>query len=37
MWDPKEEVDYLLNLNLSDDEYKKIFYENAQKLFNIAL
>lgn len=37
MWDPKEEVDYLLKLNLSEDEYKKIFYENAQKLFNISL
>ncbi len=37
MWDPRSEADYLLSLGLSDDEYRKIFYQNAQKLFNITL
>lgn len=37
MWNPKDEVEYLLNLGLDEDEYKKIFYENAQKLFKIQL
>ncbi len=37
MWNPKDEVDYLLSLGLSEDEYRKIFCKNAQKLFNIRL
>ena len=37
MWDPKSEVDYFLSLGLSDEENRKILYQNAQKLFGIEL
>ena len=37
MWDPKNEVEYFLSLGLSDEENKKILFQNAQKLFGISL
>ena len=37
MWDPKDEIEYLLSLGLTNEEYEKIFYKNAQKLFDIKL
>lgn len=37
MWDPKSEVEYFLSLGLSDEENRKILYQNAQKLFDIKL
>ena len=37
MWDPKSEVEYFLSLGLSDEENKKILFQNAQKLFDIKL
>lgn len=35
MWSADKEVEYLLQLGLSDDEYKKIFSENAKKVYGI--
>ncbi|MDR3091671.1 MAG: amidohydrolase family protein [Clostridiales bacterium] len=32
MWKPGEEVDRLLGLGLTDEEYEKIFYKNADEL-----
>ncbi|MBR3094209.1 MAG: amidohydrolase [Clostridia bacterium] len=37
MWDPKDEIEYLLSLGLTDDELEHIFYQNAQRMFDIAL
>ena len=37
MWDPQNEVEYFLSLGLSDEENKKILFQNAQKLFGISL
>ena len=37
MWDPKDEIEYLLTLGLSDEELEKVFYKNAQKMFEITL
>ena len=37
MWDPKDEIEYLLSLGLSDDELEHIFYKNAQRMFDIKL
>ncbi len=37
MWDPKEEADFLLSLGLSDEENRKILYQNAQRVFDIKL
>ncbi len=37
MWSHKKEVENLLNLGLSDEEYKKIFYKNAANLFKIDI
>lgn len=37
MWDPGTEAEYLLSLGLSDEENRKIFYENAEKLFGIKI
>ncbi len=36
MWDAKTEVDRLLSLGLSDEDYEKIFHKNAEKLFGIS-
>ena len=33
MWNPKEEVDALLSLDLTDAENRRIFAENAERLF----
>ena len=33
MWEPKKEVEALLALNLDDGAYRKIFSENAKKVF----
>lgn len=32
MWDPKKELDFLLSLGLTDDEYRMILAENAEKV-----
>ena len=37
MWDPRDEIEFLLSLDLGDDAYEKIFYKNAQQLFDIKL
>lgn len=37
MWTAKDEIDSMLKLNLTEDEYNKIFYENASKLYDIKL
>ena len=37
MWDPNDEIEYLLSLGLSDDELAQVFYKNAQKMFEITL
>ena len=37
MWDPKDEIEYLLSLGLPTEDLEKIFYKNAQQLFNIEL
>lgn len=36
MWDPKSEIEGLLSLELSSEDYQKIFSLNAKKLFNIG-
>lgn len=35
MWEPKTEIERLLSLKLSDDDYEKIFHLNAERLFGI--
>lgn len=35
MWSYKDEYEYFMSLNLSEDDKKKILYENAAKLFGI--
>ncbi len=35
MWSPQKEIDSVLSLGLSDKDYKKIFSENAKKVFGI--
>ena len=35
MWDPGKEVDRLLSLGLDEDDLKKIFAQNAKKVYNI--
>ncbi len=35
MWDPQTEMNNLLKLGLSDDDYRKIFSENAKKAYGI--
>lgn len=35
MWKPIEELDFLMSLGLSDDEYRLILSENAKKVFKI--
>ena len=37
MWDAKAEVQRLLSLGLSDEDYEKIFHKNAEKLFGITI
>lgn len=37
MWDPKDEIEYLLSLGLTDGELEHIFYKNAQRMFDIKL
>lgn len=36
MWDARAEVDRLLSLGLSHEDYEKIFHKNAEKLFGIS-
>ncbi len=35
MWKAKPDIDFLLDLNLSDSDYEKIFSKNAMKVYNI--
>jgi len=35
MWRQREEIDALMKLNLTDDEYRRIFWDNAQEMFGI--
>lgn len=35
MWNAKEEVDSILKLNLSEEEYIKIFSKNAEKVYKL--
>lgn len=37
MWNPKEELDRLKALELSDDEMEKILWKNADRIFNLGL
>ena len=36
MWDHKTEVETLLSLDLTDDEYEKIFSGNAKRLLRMT-
>ena len=36
MWDARAEVDRLLSLGLSHEDYENIFHKNAEKLFGIS-
>ena len=36
MWDAKDDIKVLLDMNLSDDDYIKIFSENAKKVYKIT-
>ncbi|MBE6628588.1 MAG: amidohydrolase [Ruminococcaceae bacterium] len=35
MWIPQNEIDELMKLGLSDEDYRKIFSENAKKVFSL--
>lgn len=35
MWDAQSELDYLMSLHLTDDEYRGILGENAMRVFNL--
>lgn len=35
IWPQKNEIDYLLSLNLTDSEYESIFWKNTARLFDI--
>ena len=35
MWDAKDDIKVLFDMDLSDDDYRKIFSENAKKVYNI--
>lgn len=35
MWNPGKEVERLLSLGLSDEDYEKIFHTNAERIFGI--
>ena len=35
MWEPKEELDRFMKIDLTDKERKDILYNNAAKMFNI--
>jgi predicted TIM-barrel fold metal-dependent hydrolase len=35
MWRQKEEIGALLNLKLTDGEYRMIFWDNAKALFGL--
>ncbi len=35
MWDAKSEADRLLSLHYSDDDYRKMFYDNAEKVYRL--
>lgn len=37
MWIPQNEIDELMKLGLSDEDYRKIFSENAKKVFGLTL
>jgi predicted TIM-barrel fold metal-dependent hydrolase len=37
MWIPQNEIDELMKLELSDEDYRKIFSENAKKVFGLTL
>lgn len=37
MWNPVDDIKFLMSLGFSKEEKEKIFYKNAQKLFEIAL
>ncbi len=37
MWSPKKEIELFLKIGLTEEENRKIFSENAQKLFNLTL
>lgn len=36
MWSPKPEVERLLSLGLSEEDYEKIFHENAQRVYGLS-
>ena len=33
MWAPQKDIEALLKMNFSDEEYRKVFYENAKRIF----
>ena len=35
MWRQPEEIGFLLKLDLTDEEYRRLFWDNAQELFGI--
>lgn len=37
MWNPSEELEFFMSLGFSDEDYEKMLYKNAAKLFDIKL
>ena len=37
MWDPRDELAFWEGLQLQDEDYEKVYYKNAQKMFGISL
>ena len=37
LWPQKRDIDYLLNLELGDADYRKIFWDNAASLFRLEV
>ena len=37
MWDPYDEIEYVTSLGLSEADLEKVFYKNAQRMFDITL
>jgi predicted TIM-barrel fold metal-dependent hydrolase len=35
MWNPKTELEHLMSLNLTDDEYEMILQNNAKRILKL--
>ena len=36
MWKPRPDIDCLLEMGLTEDEYRRVFWDNAAELFGLA-